>query len=168
MASDLLIEMRSTIKGMLEELSGSDNDTAFAAFEAKHGDMLDKADRDLRRLGFIKLLNDVGGRSRKASAQTKQSELFPDLRNPQMIAVPIYTNGKLTGRKKVEFNKATLAEIQAWRALTLSHRRKRPDQFEPIDTALGEILKHTSDTSLTFDDALKLLDGQRADGTNGA
>lgn len=158
MASEPLTEIRAAIKRMIHDLSGQDNDAAFAAFSAKHADLLDKADRDLRRLGFIKLMNDVGGRPKLFFADTKQAEMFPGMRRPEMIAVPIYANGKLAGRKRVEFNNATLAEIKAWRDLNVSHQRERPDRYEKVDEAIELLLKHTSDTSLTFAEASKLAE----------
>ena len=158
MASETLMEIRAAIKRMMHDLSGQDNDLAFTTFAAKHGDLLDRADRDLRRLGFIKMMNDVGGQAKKVLLDPKQSELFPKMRRPQMIAVPLYTNGKLSGRKKVEFDDATIAEIQAWRKTKRARQKEKPDQYEKVDEAIDVLLRHTSDTSLTFAEASKLAE----------
>lgn len=152
------MEIRYAIKRMMHDLSGQDNDAAFAAFAGKHGDLLDKADQDLRRLGFIKMMNDVGGQTKKLLVNVKQSELFPAMRRPQMIAVPLYTNGKLSGRKKVEFDDATIAEIQAWRKIKRARQKEKPDQYAKVDEAIDLLLRHTSDTSLTFAEASNLAE----------
>ncbi len=162
MASEPLIGIRAAIKQMMLDLSGHDNDSAFSLFEAKHRELLDNADRDLRRLGFIKMMNDVGGRSKKILENPNQSELFPEMRRPQMIVVPIYKNGKISARKRVAFDGATLAEIQAWRKLNSAHREQRPDQYKKVDDAIALLLKHTSDTSLTFAEASKLAEAAEA------
>lgn len=165
MASEPLIQMRSAIKGMIKDLTGSDNDVAFAAFEAKHGDLLEKADRDLRRLGFIKLVNDVAGRRSNVVINPSQSELFPGMKRPTMISVPIFRGTKMTGRRRAEFDEAPIADILAWRAMARSHKREKPDPYEKVDDVLALIQGQTDDTSLTFAEGMKLLDERRANGT---
>ena len=139
------------------DLTGDARDIAAKRSGFGSGKQLERAE-NVVRLGFIKMMNDVGGQAKKVLLDPKQSELFPKMRRPQMIAVPLYTNGKLSGRKKVEFDDATIAEIQAWRKTKRARQKEKPDQYEKVDEAIDVLLRHTSDTSLTFAEASKLAE----------
>lgn len=157
MGNSTLIELRSAIAAFSKGINRLDNDDIFASFEAQHGKLLADASRDLHRLAFIKLLNDVSRRQMRITSNSNQPDLFGNIKHPKLIPIPIYKDGKLVGREKVDFDRASIADVQSWRALKKAPRKGRPTIDDGIDEMLALILEHTDDTSISIADALKIV-----------
>jgi hypothetical protein len=162
MANNVLVELRSTIAVFSEGLVRQDNDDIFAKFEAEHRPLLERASRDLFRMAFIKLLNDVSGRQRRVTADTAQPDLFGKAKHPKLIQVPIYKDGKLIARERVDFDKASIADVQAWRALKRAPKKGRQISDDGIDEMLTLILQYIDDQSMPMAEAVRVVKAKLA------
>lgn len=161
MANNALVEVRAEITALLHDFKDHGNDEAFAEFERRHPDLLAKASRDLHRLAFIKLLNDVGGRPKRMRIEADQDDLFGNVKHPDMIVVPLFKNGKMAGRKRVDFDDASVEDVAAWWKQQKAPKNGRADRYEMIGTMLEVIDKHGLDRSLNIRQA-RLLAVERA------
>lgn len=162
MANDRLADIRSAIAEINRELQDHDNDVVFAELERRYPELLAEASRDLQRLAFIKLHNDVCGRSKGIATNPAQIEMFGNIRHPELVNIPIYENGKLVGRKRVDFANATIDDLQAW----CDHRRAPKSgqsvRYEKIDHLLRRVRLEVQDTTISITEALKIMDERKA------
>ena len=161
MAKIALSELRTTISEVTLRSGGATPQALVATLRKGHASKINAASRQLEDIALVKLINDVGNRSRVPVPG--QLSLFAGFSVPDTLAIPAIVDGKKVSLH-VPFDDASKEQVEAWIEKHEKKPRAASRRTQQVSALLDELRPYLPSGQTTMREAGEARKNAKGDG----